>query len=472
MSLLVLLCMISLLIGCSKKNPDEQKFRLIADSMSAIYMPESIELFETSKDYTTNRLYTKDIADRLYRSYGKQLSERDKSRNIVVDIASSIKSSNETQTQPKKYKVNVILNDNTNKPMIIQYIMTENQEGLIDTLEQRQLEQLPILSEESKKDIQTLGIDVNNIKTISETTANLKSDGNYGYTTSCIERNTVDKQILEFVAEASKLIENSPPIYFIYGSMLVEAGITDSANLYDKGLSDIYQDMLIGKGGEKQYTDGDIKSGEIIRDTKAMIGPFQISSAYYDTWTKLVPDELIESVGGLIPTDITNRGNTGQPLYLPDVIYGKLEICSNKIEEADRYMKEHYDDWDMQPDIVKKFFGTMWYNIEYHGGTNGILHAKENSIILDYLYDISKEVYKDNNFLDDINDWTQASKLDNECIKQICRKIDPNGSKGYLAGYKKYAKEGDDTFLGDWNYAPKCLHFGLKKLESLAASYS
>lgn len=490
-SLLVFSCMISILSGCTDRdnNPDTQDFRLIADSMSAIYMPESLELFERSKESTENVIYTPEVADKLYRYYGDSLTDLDKSRNIVVDISNAVKSSNEDKQsndetldkalksqgdsnkgkQINKYKVNVIISDEHNKPIVIQYIMKANKEGLIDSIEQRQLEHLPIVSEETYQAIEKLNLNIDNIRSIKDTP--LKSDGSFGYTTGCIERSSVDKQILQFTAEASKEIEVAPPIYFIYGSMLIEAGIINSNTLYSNSLSDIYQDVMIGKGGESQYEREDTYRGNITRDKTIMIGPFQISSAYYDTWTKLASDELIKKAGGTPPSIIYNRGDTGQPLYLPDVILGKLNQCGNKIKEANGYMSEHYLDWESQPDIVKQFFGVMWYNIGYHGGANGISHAKENSVIIDYLYDICKEVYKDNNFLDDITDWSQSSSFDNECVIQICRKVDPNGDKGYLAGYKKYANEGNDTFLGDWSYAPKCLHFGLKKLEVLLNEY-
>ena len=277
----------------------------------------------------------------------------------------------------------------------------------------------------------------------------------------------IDREILRYIKEIEEVYDNIPPTYFIYGSMLVEAGIVDSNSLYGRDGASIYSDLMVDKGGISQYINSDIYGGNIIPDKGVMIGPFQISSAYYKDWVELASDRLIEGAGGEVSNKITNRGDSGQPLYLPDVILGKLLRCSESIEDADKYMSTHYKDWEKQSDVLKSMFGVMWYNIEYHGGSSGIQHAKDNPIIFDYYYDIVKEVYKDNNYLDVIDNWSQASDYDNKCVEEVCKLVDSDGSKGYMDGYKEYAGEGDDTYLGDWVYAVKCLHFGLKRLEGV-----
>lgn len=282
-----------------------------------------------------------------------------------------------------------------------------------------------------------------------------------------VDASNIDKEILGYIEEVEEVYDNIPPKYFIYGTMLVEAGVVDSGSLYDGEDASIYSDLMVDTGGISQYSNGDIYNGEIVGDRSVMIGPFQISSAYYKEWVELAGDSLIEGAGGDIPEGITNRGDSGQPLYLPDVILGKLLRCRESIDDADRYMSTHYEDWEEQSDVIKSMFGVMWYNIEYHGGSSGIQHAKDNPIIFDYYYDIVKEVYKDNNYLDVIDNWSQASDYDNKCVEEVCKLVDSDGSKGYMDGYKEYAGEGDDTYLGDWVYAVKCLHFGLKRLEGV-----
>lgn len=437
MILLAVLCITSL-TACGEQSAEDSISKAISKSMTDIFAPESIEQFNESKEINTGTLYTKEIADRLYQSYSETLSESDKSR--VAEIATTYSLSENNTSDGTVYKTDIQISYDKGS-ISLHYILSQNNTGIIDKMEQY------------TKDIP----------------GNLRSDGYFGFSTGSIERNRVDKQIIDLLDTLDILgyTEDKPISYFIYGSMLVEASITNSTMLYAEALPDIYQDTLVATTGLGQYSNNDAKQGSITKDKKVMIGPFQISSAYYEDWVKYAPDELIEASGGKVPSDITNRGTSGQPLYLPDVLLGKVEKCLSRIDIADVYMEEHYADWADQPAEVKTFMGVMWYNIEYHGGPDGIKFAKNNPIILDYLYDICKEVYRDNDFLNDITDWSQSSKTDNECIKQICRKIDINGEKGYIAGYKEYAKEGSDTYLGDWSYAPKCLHFGLKRLESI-----
>lgn len=288
-----------------------------------------------------------------------------------------------------------------------------------------------------------------------------------GYKTGSIKQSQVNKQLLNLLTTIQEE-NNTPdvPLYFIYGTMLVEGGITNASQLYENPMTDIYKTLMLPYGGDKQYENGEVYTGNITGDSKVMIGPFQISSAYYTDWVSKASDKLIKQAGGTIPTNITNRGDTGQPLYLPDVVCGKLKQCEAAYNEANSYMSEHYKDWKEQPKEVKEFFGVMWYNVKYHGGASGIDWAKQHNSIISYFYDIAKEVYKDNNFLNDITNWSQASSKDNECVRQLCYKVDEQGLKNYLSEYKNYADEGNDTYLGDWVYAPKCLHFGLKMYEA------
>lgn len=288
-----------------------------------------------------------------------------------------------------------------------------------------------------------------------------------GYKTGSIKQSQVNKQLLNLLTTIQEE-NNTPdvPLYFIYGTMLVEGGITNANQLYENPMTDIYKTLMLPYGGDKQYENGDVYTGSIAGDSKVMIGPFQISSAYYTDWVSKASDKLIKQAGGTIPTNITNRGDTGQPLYLPDVVCGKLKQCEAAYNEANSYMSEHYKDWKEQPKEVKEFFGVMWYNVKYHGGASGIDWAKQHNSILSYFYDIAKEVYRDNTFLNDITNWSQASSKDNECVRQLCYKVDEQGLKNYLSEYKNYADEGNDTYLGDWVYAPKCLHFGLKMYEA------
>lgn len=467
-TLLVVLATSNCLTGCSIDDTDVTS-KSIESTLGSIFAPSSLEEYNNNKSIAS-QLYSSKVFNRLYgEDTIESLSDSDTSRYAVVKASKEkIKTTSENEnadtdkaetedSNSTKYRATVdwwansiatnsdSMGDDTNiEPDIkLEYIfIDENSDGIIDDYTQYQLK-LP-----------------DSIK--------IESNGEFnGYSTGRIEQSQVDNQLLDFVEAIKQEKGYKVPLYFIYGTMLVEGGITETSSLYADKMSDIYQDLMINTTGKNQYTDEDVYNGSIIKDEQVMIGPFQISSAYYDQWVSLASNDLIEKAGGDVPASITNRGTTGQPLYLPDVVLGKIENCHEAYLEADTYMRSHYKDWNDQPEEVKEFFGVMWYNIKYHGGQAGLDHAKQKSKMLDFYYDICKEVYLDNRFLSDISDWSQSSSYDNKCVQQLCQKVDPNNSKGYIEAYKNYAGEGNDTFLGDWVYAPKCLHFGLQRLEAL-----
>lgn len=299
-------------------------------------------------------------------------------------------------------------------------------------------------------------------------------DGTSGFVAGAVDKANVDSQVLKLIEVINaKLGDTKVPPNLIYGIANVEAGIEDLKNVYSNGETDIYSSIMKPLAGAQYYTGGDLKNGKINKPASSgakMIGPFQIHASYYDSWVKLCPEDILTAAGGSNPTDITNRGNTGQPLYLPDVIYGHMLNASYKWSELNEFLKVRYNDWDSQPQSVKDRMLTVWYCIGYHGGNKGLKHAKDNPVIFDYFYYFSKALEQNPDLLSGLSDWGQAGKYSNVLVNTIISKVDSDGSKGLKAGFTSYASEGSTSYLIDWAYGAKVIYLGNQKFKEAVQS--
>lgn len=305
----------------------------------------------------------------------------------------------------------------------------------------------------------------------------------YGASTGSLTNNNVHSQILEL----GKILESKlgMPVWTLYGFNSVEnsGSLVDENRLYSGSSQDIYTGIMtpVNHSNYSCFEGKDPRKGKLIR-SGAALGPFQVMPRYATSWVARIPEDYLTEIGKSSDNDITNRGNgkfgnegdTANPLYLPDVMYGiavkyNWRVASDKGES---YFSSTFDDWSYQSENVKNAVYLASLIRQYSGG-GGITSSNEKGYFR-YAYDFAKAYFNDpskftsEEFKNATNNYSQhINKNEAVLTKEVCKIIDPDGSKGHWDNFiNNWGRSNNAEVNVQWDYAAKSVIIGFKNLES------
>ena len=282
-------------------------------------------------------------------------------------------------------------------------------------------------------------------------------------TTGSLEETSTNTQMVvltQVIAESLGV-----PVFTIYGLNATEnSGSITRGLAYADANADIYTDLMLSvknnNDATKYFEDGDTRKGKT-KSINEAIGPFQIMANVAGSFASDIPNDLVEKAGGVVPSDITNRGvgedpltGTGNPLYFPDAAYGimlKLNWALLDGAQVDK-MTSGIDGFSSLDERVKDLVRVMLFEGYYH--YSNTRWWNEDKKFGAFCVDIAK-AYVDNpeiyNKTMQETSWTQADSNENATVLYLISLVDPEGSKGYLTEFTSSTGAARAT----WTLGPK-----------------